>query len=419
MSQTNLAVRLLLALSASLLAVGSAPAQDTFQVLHSFPNGANDGRYPLSNLLLNSKGDLFGITSEGGSDTAVCYGYGCGVAFEIAPQTGRWKESVLFSFSPPSGTEYIQLQSQLAMDAAGNIYGTQADGGDPTCNCGLIYQLTKTDGVWTENVLHNFLGANSGDGATPYTGLVEDAAGNLYGATGNGGTYYDSGTIFELTPNSDGSWSYNIIYDFGAGGYPTAQGPFGPLSIDSAGNIYGTTDDGGIYEDGTVFKLSPSNGGWKESVLFNFTLSYGNYAGINGVIIGPGGDLYGTTVYDGIYSLGTLYKLTPAVGYWNKTILHTFTGGLDGGNPFGGIIVSPTGALYGAGNQGGSFGYGNVFKFSETSGKWSQTVLHSFTGKTDGSRPYGGLTLDAHGNLYGTASEGGAYGYGTAFEITP
>jgi uncharacterized repeat protein (TIGR03803 family) len=239
----------------------------------------------------------------------------------------------------------------------------------------------------------------------------------LYGATPNGG-FDNSGTVFELTPNVDGAWTYNIIYSFGSARANDGQEPSGPLTIDASGNLYGTTTAGGSYGEGTVYRLAPSGGAWTESILFNFSLDYGTIPNPTGVQIDSGGNLYGTTSYGGPYGLGTIYKLTPTIGLWNRTVLHSFAGGADGAFPFGGIVFGPAGDLYGAASEGGTFGYGNVYEFSLVNGKWKQSILHQFTNGNDGSNPYVPLVINQLGNLYGAAYQGGAYGFGTAFEIT-
>jgi uncharacterized repeat protein (TIGR03803 family) len=280
-----------------------------------------------------------------------------------------------------------------------------------------VYQLTNSGGAWTENVLHNFLGGVS-DGANSSSGLVRDSAGNLYGTTQGGGVNND-GTVFELTPNGDGSWGYSVIYYFRTSRNPDGSFPWWPLTIDSLGNLYGTTLGGGTFGYGTVFKVAPSGGTWTESILFNFTLDYGSYPSPTGVVADTAGNLYGTTVNGGAYAVGTIYKLTPAIGFWNRTILHTFTGSSDGAFPYGTLTIDSSGTLYGTSGYGGSFGYGNVYKLARVSGKWKETALHEFTNGTDGANPFPGVILDSLGNVYGVAGQGGAHGFGVAFEITP
>ncbi len=394
--------------------VNASRAQTTnFRVLHSFAGGS-DGSYPTTTLVLAGTGRLYGTTYQGGSSSG-CASNGCGTAFELLEKNGHWVKRVLLDFSTPNNF-FPDPVGSLVADAKGNVYGTDAYTGDPTCNCGTVFQLTMTGGVWSQNILHNFLGGTS-DGTYPGSGLVQDSAGNLYGATPTGGTY-NNGTVFELTPNADGTWAYAIIHSFVANGFDGIS-PNGRLTIDKFGNVYGTTPSGGLYGDGAVFRITPSDGTWTETILYNFTLDFGDGQLPEGVVPGADGNLYGSTVFGGEYQLGTIYKLTPSVGYWNRTVLHTFTGGNDGAYPYGGLIIDKTGTLYGTGSFGGMHGYGTVFKVSEgAQGRWKLMTLHSFAG-TDGSYPELGVIADPSGNLFGVTNSGGQSQWGVAFEVVP
>jgi uncharacterized repeat protein (TIGR03803 family) len=331
--------------------------------------------------------------------------------FELIPSTSKWKERVLFSF--PSVIDPI---GQLVLDTKGNVYGASIVGGGP-CNCGEVYQLVRTSNGWTQNILHTFVGGTS-DGQYAQSGLVQDSVGNLYGATESGGFNGNNGVVYELSPNGDGTWKYSIIYEFGVVGGDAAN-PYGPLKIDAAGNLFGTAANGGLYGWGAAFKLTRSGTSWTETILYNYTLDFGSPPQPDGVVLDSAGNLYGTTISDGEFSLGTVYKLTPTIGFWNRTVLHTFTGASDGAYPYGGVVVGPTGILYGTADSGGIYGYGTVYKLVQGgNGHWTETVLHSFK-KTDGANPFAGVVLDQLGNLYGIAGNGGADGLGVAFEITP
>jgi uncharacterized repeat protein (TIGR03803 family) len=406
--------KLLLTLFAVLASAVAASAQSpTFQTLYTFPGGANAAN-PGNPLIFDRAGNLYGATSDGGSLTCNPP-YGCGTVFELAPSTPRWKEKLLYTFS---STSFPQPYGQLSIGSNGDLYGTTAQGGDPVCNCGEIYQLVRGSDGWTQNILHTFTNNGSGDGQYPYSGLIQDASGNLYGTTESGGTQ-NAGTLFELTPASGGSWTYSIIYQFENASREPYQ-PAGPLTMDSAGDIYGTSQGGGLYGYGSVYKLSFSSGAWVATVLYNFTSDYGYYyPGPFGVVLGPSGNLYGTTNQDGEFGFGTIYELTPTAGYWNHTLLYTFTGGSDGADSSG-VTIGPSGALYGTADGGGIFGYGTVFKLAQgANGKWTFSVLHSFKNGSDGGYPYGGVILDSLGNLYGTAITGGADNDGVAYKIVP
>ncbi len=283
-----------------------------------------------------------------------------------------------------------------------------------------------------EKVLLSFGGSN---GADPQGNLIFDGAGNLYGTTFYGGDKMCSygegcGTVIELTPNGDGKWSEKVLYNFGGGGY----GPYAGLIFDAAGNLYGTTLEGGDYDGGTVFELSPDgNGKWTEKVLHSFGSGNDGANPSAGLIFDAAGNLYGTTA-------GNVFELVPRPdGTWKEKVLHSFpANGEDGLYPSGGVILDAAGNLYGMTCCGGpygsgcspnDFGCGTVFELTpQKNGKWTEKLLHSFNhnGK-DGYNPGGGLIFDPAGNLYGTAQWGGAHptgcaivdGCGIVFELSP
>ena len=280
----------------------------------------------------------------------------------------------------------------------------------------------------TETVLYNFTCCpRPGPSYQPRAGLVSDAAGNLYGTTVQGGAY-GFGAVFELSPIAGGGWSEKVIYSFNE---KPGQDDFGPesgLTLDAAGNLYGTKGTGGAFDLGMVFKLVPSGGGtWTLKVLHSFT---GNDGGgpEAGVIFDGGGNLYGTTVGGGAYGRGAVFVLSPNPGGgWREKVLHSFRQVRpEGITPFAGLVFDAAGNLYGTTIGGGSSktcqgGCGTVFKLSPVTGKgWRETVLHSFDDNgTDGALPYGGLIIDGAGNLYGTTFRGGNGRYGTVFEFSP
>jgi uncharacterized repeat protein (TIGR03803 family) len=268
-------------------------------------------------------------------------------------------------------------------------------------------------------VLHAFHG---NDGAQPYGGLIFDAAGNLYGTTSEGGDYkacpgaHGCGTVFKLTPNADGSWTESVLHSFNGS---DGEFPEAGLVFDAAGNLYGTdTAAFGAHNEGNVFKLSPNaDGGWTESVLHWFNGSDGGFPGYGALIFDAAGNLYGTT-------LANVFKLSPnADGSWTETVLHSFNGS-DGRVPLAGLIFDAAGNLYGTTSEGGNYkacpriGCGLVFKLTpNTHGSWTESVLHSFNG-IDGAIPVAGLIFDAAGNLYSTTSQGGAHNLGNIFKLT-
>ena len=319
---------------------------------------------------------------------------------------------MLHSFNN-NGTDGYNPYASVIFDTSGNLYSTTVYGGVGLG--GAVFELTpKAGGGWTAKLLHSF---NTTDGANPYASLTFDSAGNLYGTTHQGGTYYE-GVVFELTPGAGGIWTEKVLHNFGSSG--DGYYPFSGLVLDSAGNLYGTTPMGGLCVNcGTVFELTLTAGGsWTESVLYSFS---GTDLPLGGLSFDASGNLYGTTEYGGAYGSGTVFELTPSAGgSWTETTLYDFKdNGTDGLNPYASVIFDTFGNLYSTTYEGGgAHSYGTVFELKASSGgNWTEKVLHSFNSSGGGTYPYAGLILDAAGNLYGTTYEGGAYGYGTVFEI--
>ena len=272
----------------------------------------------------------------------------------------------------------------------------------------LLCFLAPAASAQTFSLLHQF---KSGPGGiNPYAGVVLDARGNLYGTTVNDGALA-SGTVFRLSAAGKEKVLYSFTGIGGDGAFPW----YGSLVRDSSGNLYGTTFAGGIYDQfclfgcGTVFKVDASG---KETVLYRFTGTSGDGGYITqGLVRDSAGNLYGTAFQGGAHGWGAVFKVDPT---GKETILYSFTGSTDGGNPFGGPVRDAKGNLYGTASFGGSYFAGNVFKIDPTG---TETVLYSFTGSTDGSTPQAGLIRDSAGNLYGTTTYGGASGFGTVFKV--
>jgi uncharacterized repeat protein (TIGR03803 family) len=374
-----------------MLALAVAAQGQTFKVLYNFEG--SDGAYPLGGLVQDAKGNLYGTTSAGGSHYA-------GAVFEV-PTTGG--EKVLYSFwcqGRDGGSPY----GGLLQDAKGNLYGT-------TYYCGVdyygvVFKLVAKSGE--EQALYGFSGG--ADGEYPYAGLVQDAAGNLYGTTGYGGTSND-GTVFKLSK----AGNETVLYSFTGS---TGEYPLGGLVAGKGfDDLFGTTEEGGKYGYGTVFKVASKTG--KETVLhsFEYNGSDGAYPGYGYLVQDPQGNFYGTTEVGGPSGAGTVFKMTSS---GTETVLYSFSGGADGGYPFAGVILDKNGNLYGTTYEGGDLKCGNVYGCGtvfmlDTSGK--ETVLHSFK-DSDGAYPYAGLIRDAKGNLYGTTYAGG-HDYGVVFKLTP
>ena len=306
--------------------------------------------------------------------------------------------------------------ASLISDAAGNLYGTTLYGGNSNCShgCGVVFELTRANGKWEQKVLRHF--ENDGkDGYYPFAGLIFDNAGNLYGTTQEGGVD-GAGTVFEVMPEKDGKWKEKILHSFlstGDGVYPDAALVFG-----ADGKLYGTTYQGGAYGYGTVFRLKPgANGHWSEKVLHNFDFNGKDGTGpLAGLIFDRSGNLYGTTQTGGSTNNGTVFEMTPAKnGSWGEKVLYNFTGGLDGGLPNAGLVFDVTGNLYSTTVAAGyphcyrGGGCGTVFQLTPAA-RGKWTLATLFSFEgTDGAFPYSGLIFDAAGNLYGTTNDGGAY----------
>ena len=294
----------------------------------------------------------------------------------------------------------------MAFDGVGNIYGTTVVGG--AFGFGTVFELSPSANGWSQTVLHSFAGAP--DGQYAYGGVTLDSAGNLYGTTVSGGTGScggGCGVVFQLT-NSAGGWTESVIYNFQGG--TDGAGAGGPVVFDSAGNLYGTTPDGGAHALGTVYQLKPGqNGQWTEKVIHSFT--GGNDGGIGSLgplLIDSAGSIYGVTEVGGANAAGTVYKVTPTSnGGWKGTTLYTFKGQPDAGSPYGGLILDKSGNLYGTTYYGGANGVGAVYELHKVARSWQEKVLYSFQTGGDANSSTTTLALDAAGNLYGTASAGG------------
>jgi uncharacterized repeat protein (TIGR03803 family) len=413
-----------------------ASAQE--QVLYGFGN-APDGRYPAADLVFDGSGNLYGTTSQGGT-------FSYGTVFKLTPGNGQWNERVVYSFCSPvtNCDDGATPLSSLILDAAGNLYGATSQGGAyGASGGGVVFELSPNpDGTWTEMVLHSF--GNGTDGIGPSGRLVFDSAGNLYGTTSAGGTggsgcFGGCGTAFELIPSPGGQWAESVLYNFcSQADCADGNDPAGGLTLDAAGNLYGTTKYGGTPDqhlNGTVFELTPGgNGQWTQTVLYMFqnATTDGNNP-LGGVVQDKSGNLYGTTSWgysvDGgmAFGNGIVFELSRGQqGQWTESILHPFCSDVvncsDGSQPLAGLVFDKAGNLYGTTSGGGDLnclaaGCGVVFELA--AGTWSDTILYSFPGGTPGFSPDSSVILDAVGNLYGVAYQGGTNGYGVVYEVIP
>src|SRR6202521_1376570 len=338
-------------------------------------------------------------------------------AMTLVLATAAWasSETLLYSFNT-SGDGYYPY-SALVADAKGNLYGTTQSGG--TSGYGTVFELQLSGGAYTEIVLYNFTGGTT-DGAYPeYSALVFDKAGNLYGTTYQGGTY-TYGTVFKLTL-SGGKWTETLLHNFAGQAGKDGQGPQAGFSFDAAGNLYGTTEYGG-HGYGTVFQLKQAKGKWTYKAIHGFPAGNGGYYPVGGITPGPNGYYYGTTYYGGTtYNAGTVYRLFLSRGVWVAQRVFLFTGGAGGTYPNSSLTIDAAGNLYGATYQGGANNLGTIYKLKAgKNNKYTQSVIYSFLGgNNDGGNPWNaGVALDAKGNLYGTTRYyGSQYNEGTVWEL--
>jgi uncharacterized repeat protein (TIGR03803 family) len=344
--------------------------------LHVFTGGSGDGRGPTDGVIMGANGTLYGTTAQGGG-LGLCNllgQYGCGTVYKLAPPATvcktalcPWMITLLYRFSGEAdgGLPY----GGVIFDAAGDMFGTTLTGGNTGVNCvyegngcGVVFELSPSSGGWTENALYNFAGSPSDAGA-PEAGVTFDSNGDLFGAATLGGNN-NKGAVYELTPSGSG-WSENVIYNFQ--GENDGLSPVGGLIMDQAGNLYGTTPQGGSGQGGTVFELTPSGESWTFTTLYSFY----NADGQNGAF-GPydrltmdaGGNLYGTTNQDGAYGCGNVFKLTPSGNGWTYASLYDFTCGADGGYAGWGVTFDNDGNLYGVAGVGGKYGWGVAWEIT-------------------------------------------------------
>ncbi len=423
-----------LRLVAFMILVACLAQAQNFQVLHSFTGGL-DGSHPQAGLTVDKAGSLYTTTTAGGYHAGDCTTSGCGVVVKLSRQGSSWTASPLYAF--PGGSNGWLPDAGVIAGPQGALYGTTSAGGagNGGFGYGTVYSLQPSSHTcatgpcpWTEAVLYQFAAGN--DGWQPTLGnLTFDRANNIYGTTedgGSGGCYggFGCGVVFKLTP-SNGGWTETVLYSFmgsSDGAYPLSG-----LLLDQSGNIYGTTTSGGVGNCnayvggcGTVFELTPSPNGWAETVLYSFT--GGTDGGIpeGGLTWGASGVLYGTTAAGGTGN-GTVFELMPSQGAWTLNTIYTFPGpGISG--PTASLALDAAGILYGT-TLSGPPDYppcsGSVFRLSQSYGIWDYSLLHCFTGGSDGGQPYSPVTLDTNGNLYGTTYAGGAYGDGVVWELTP
>jgi uncharacterized repeat protein (TIGR03803 family) len=334
--------------------------------------------------------------------------YGSGGVYKLSRQGSSWSYTLVYSLKGVTDGAGPAFGT-LAIGPKGMLFGTTEGGG----YFGTAFAVCPySNCARTESVVHSF--GMGTDGAEPVGGVVFDSAGNFYGTTLLGGTY-GNGTVYEATPSGKG-FTTRVIYSFGAD-TTDALNPAAGVTVDAQGNLYGTTSFGGANGIGAIYKLSPSASGWTESVLYSFKGLDDAQNPVGGLILDPSGNLYGTTFDGGVNGGGIVYQLSPSGGRWTFTTLYSFTGGY--GGPYNKLTLDAKGNLYGALNGESVYGYGSVFKLTPGTSGWTYTDLYDFTNGTDGGLPYGSVAVDSAGNVFGTAVTGGSNNQGVVFEITP
>src|ERR1051326_85478 len=400
------------------------------KVLYEFGSVPNDGLCGTGTLVADRAGNLYGTTSLGGTN-----GNG-GTVFELSKNNdGSWTETTLYSFcfytlSCPNGSQPVEV----VIDRSGNLFGTTRTGGvscpdDGDVGCGVVFELSppKVPGdPWNYSVLYSFcsiqVGSNCEDGAGPDGPLTLDASGNIYGSLGSGGEW-EGGAVFKLSPG-EGEWSETLLYQFCAAGEPYCAdglGPGGGVTFDGLGNLYGTTIGGGNPDHetgGTVYKLTSQSGTYTETLLGVLPFQgFFKRPWIGHVSVDSRNNLYTTyTTYDGRQVSD---GMVVRVSAGHKARIFNFDG-TDGVGPIAGVVLDQKRKVVYGVTVGSPFGPGNIFKIDESG---HETAIYTFCqlpGCADGSLPGGGLLEDKFGNLYGVTDNGGNQtDAGVVFEITP
>jgi uncharacterized repeat protein (TIGR03803 family) len=392
------------------------PAQ-TFTVLHNFTDG-QDGRYPLAGVSIDKAGNLYGTASGGGSA-------GGGTVFKLSHKGSGWTFTPLYSFL--GADDGAEPYARVVFGPDRSLYGTTNSAANLGCfqgyGCGTVFNLRPPPSAcktalcpWSETVLYSFTGGS--DGGNPWgADLVFDQVGSLYGTTAFGGKAGCSatgcGVVYKLTPSS-GGWTETVLYSFTGGN--DGGNPAGGVIFDQAGNLYGVTTDSGPSRQGTVYELTPSGSGWTENTIFDPQNFYGSQP-IGGLVFDVYGNLFGATSRDSVnlpWYPGTLFEIGKLSGNWILRYAYDFSGD----HPVSGVTADGAGNLYGnayadPGNQGVP---SLVYKLEPSNGSWSFGFVYEFP---QGTIPSGVVVVDASGNIYGTTQNGGEYGFGVVWEITP
>jgi len=395
----------------ALLALSVFASAQQFTVLHNF-SGGGDGAYPYAGVTLDAAGGLYGTTTQGGVSGAC---NGCGTIYKLAHRGSGWVLTTLYTFH---GQDGANPQSRVTFGPGGALFGTTDSGGQLY---GTVFKLQPPSSIcpsvacaWSLTTLHSF--TNDPDGARPAAAdLAFDSAGNIYGATNTGGNTgfvcaddEPCGAVYKMT-RSGNTWTESVVYNFQGesdGAFPNG------VTLDSAGNLFGTTIFRGDQVEGTVFVLTPNgHGGFTEESLYSFSGGLDGAEPWGTAILDGSGGYFGTTSWGGSGNGGTVWHLHSSGGNWTLDTLASFSysGQLDVPPPgsTAALTMDAAGNLYGTTRLDGAFSQGSVFKLTHSGSGWTLTTLHDFTGAADGGQPFGQVSIDANGNLFGTASIGG------------
>jgi uncharacterized repeat protein (TIGR03803 family) len=421
-------VALAIAITFTFTTVATPAAQaQTYKVIYSF-TGAQASN-PWAGVTMDGAGNLYGTTSG----QAYGGGAGNGAVYKLTHKNGSWLFAPLYTFS--GGNDGNDPFATVVFGPGGSLYGTtHYGGGSNSCQygCGTVFKLQPPASAcktalcpWNETVLYRFQGG--ADGACPGFGdLVFDQSGAIYSTAIQGlgqpcvGGY---GVVYKLSPSGQG-YTQSVLYTFTGG--QDGGFPFGAVVFDKSGDLY-TTGTGTTGIAATVIELTPNGGGWSETTLHQFNSGSDGWYPTNVPVFDSSGNLYGGAPAYGPLGGGTVYELMHSGGSWTFSVVHSFAGTPGGApGPWGGLVMDSAGNLYGATVSDGANGYGNVFELTASGGSFTYKDLYDFTGGSDGKYPTGAVRLDASGNLYGTAWQGGQQGAncnpggcGVVWEITP
>jgi uncharacterized repeat protein (TIGR03803 family) len=338
------------------------------------------------------------------------------VVFALALTAWASTEKVVWNFgggSDGSGP----WSNYFISDAKGNLYAATGAGG--TYGVGVVFMLSPAG---KETILYEFKGQANGDGASPHGRLAFDADGEIYGTTQGGGTN-GTGTVYRLSPKPGGGWTEKVIYNFSATG-ADGNSPSAGMTIAPDGTMYSTTPDGGAFQGGVIFSLKKTPKGWKQTVIHSINFPSEGGFPYEGLMRDAAGNLYGVAPAGGAAQNGVVYRLSHTKQGWVDTVLYSFTGqnGDGSGLYWIDLISDSAGNIYGATSFGGTNGTGTVWElvYSGSKKTYSESILYEFgaSGSGDGNDPYGGLAMDSKGNLYGTALSGGSSGLGAVYKLT-